>query len=414
MKRLLAAALSVALILTLVGCGSRTGDEYYVEESHVEQPLPTAAPTEAEAIPTVSSRNELRGTVLSFIRNWTERGVIAVRDYDGDLSTDLSEILSYATQEDPIGAYAVDYADAELSGDGQEGSIALSLVFRRSAAEISSIVTVNDITAAKTKIQQALIAYDTALTLRIRSYTEADFAQDVRQYCLEHPDQIVAVPDLSAELYPNEGATRILELHFSYPDTRDELQRKLASVQTILLSASSYVSSGRSDHDRAALLFRFLTTRFDYTVRETEPAMPAYDLLCEGAAHSLSFAAVFRAECVAAGMECWLVSGTLNGQSHSWNLLRLEDGWYYVDLMRSVLLEETELRLLTPEEAASAGYAWDTSAYPTEAAPQELPPAQPTEATPQESTASTEAPPTEPPTTVPPTETETQAPTEGQ
>lgn len=406
MKRIFTAALAAALLLALSACSGWSDDTYYVEESHVEQPLPTAEPTEEE-IPTVSNRNELRGTVLSFIRNWTERGVITVEHYDGDLSADLSEILDYATQEDPIGAYAVDYADAELSGSGRVGSISLSLVFRRSAAEISSIVTVNGITGAKAKIQQALTAYDTALTLRIRNYTETDFAQYVRDYCLEHPEQVVAIPELSADIYPNDGATRILELHFSYPDTRDELQLKLNSVKTILSSASSYVSSGETDRDKAALLFRFLTTRFDYTVGEAAPSMPAYDLLCEGIAHSLSFAAVFRAECTAADVECLLVSGTLDGESHFWNLLKLRDGWYHVDLMRSVLLEETELHLLTPDEAKDAGYAWEVAAYPAEAAPQEettaIPPEEPT----QEIAPPTETPPTEPPTeepTVGPTE----------
>lgn len=402
MKRLLAAFVLVALALT--GCASWSNDTYYAEESHVEQPLPTAAPTEEETVPTVSSRNELRGAVLSFIRNWTERGVIVVEDYDGDLSADLSEILDYATQEDPIGAYAVDYADAELSGSGRKGSISLSLVFRRSAAEISSIVTVNGLSSAKTKIQQALTAYDTALTLRIRNYSEEDFAAYVREYCLEHLEQVVAIPEVSAEVYPNEGATRILELHFSYPDTRDGLQLKLASVKTILSSASSYVSSGETDRAKTALLFRFLTARFAYTVGETEPTMPAYELLCEGIAHSLSFAAVFRAECETAGVECWLVSGTWNGEAHSWNLVKLEDGWYHVDLMRSVLLEEDDLRLLTPEEAQDEGYAWNDADYPAEAAPQEEPPAQPTEEHPTEPTLPTEPASTEPATEEPTTE----------
>lgn len=408
MKRILAAVLAGAVLL-LTGCSGWSDGTYYVEESHVEQPLPTAAPTEAEEPPTVSNRNELRGTVLSFIRNWTERGEILVQNYTGELSADLSETLAYATQEDPIGAYAVDYADAELSGTSRSGSISLSLVFRRSAAEISSIVTVNGITSAKARIQQALTAYDTALTLRIRNYTDTDIERFVRDYCLEHLDQVAAVPELSAELYPNEGATRILELHFSYPDTRDELQRKLASVKTILSSASSYVSVGKTDRDRAALLYRFLTARFAYTVGETESAMPAYDLLCEGIAHSLSFATVFRMECATAGVDCWLVSGTRDGQSYAWNLLSLEDGWYCVDLMDSVLSGEKEFRLLTPAQAQDAGYDWDIDAYPAEAAPQEdpEPPTAPVEDPTQ---ASSE--PTEPQPTDPPTEPTASAPTE--
>lgn len=46
--------------------------------------------------------------------------------------------MRYITQEDPIGAYAVDYADPELRGDAQTGTVEVSIVFRRSAAEIDA------------------------------------------------------------------------------------------------------------------------------------------------------------------------------------------------------------------------------------------------------------------------------------
>lgn len=361
--------LAAVLAAQLCACGNRVGNEYYTENEHEQQPLPTEAPTEAETTPCVSNRTELRGTVLSFIRSQTEFGCIDVADYDGDIAEDLSEILAYATQEDPIGAYAVDYADAELLGDGAQGTIELSLVFRRSAAEVASIVTVNGTTGATSKIEQALNAYDTALTLRIRNYVEADFEREIREYCLTHLQQTVALPIVSAEIYPDEGTTRILELHFSYPDSRDELQRKLSSVKTILSSAASYVGTGEDERERAALLYRFLTDRFDYTVGQAEPTMPAYDLLCGGVAHSLSFAAVFRAECESTGAECLLVTGTRDGETHYWNLLCLDGVWYHVDLMRAVLSDETELRLLTPNEVSDEGYAWQYDDYPDGSAP---------------------------------------------
>ena len=72
--------------------------------------------------------------------------------------------------------------------------------------------------------------------------------------------------------------------------------------------------------------------------------------------------------------------------------------------MRSVLLEENDLRLLTPEEAQDEGYAWNDADYPAEAAPQEEPPTQPTDEHPTEPTPPTEPAPTEPVTEEPTTE----------
>lgn len=410
MKRGIAILLLVALTLGISGCSTWVKNEYLSVTPHVEQSVP-ASETQEEETPLVTNRNELRGAVLSLIRNWTERGILLVRDYDGDVSSDLSEILDYATSEDPIGAYAVDYADAELTGSVRAGRIEVSIVFRRSAAEIGSIVTVSNNSAALRKIQQALVDSDTALTLRIRDYQQTDFEADIRDYCLEHPELILAIPEISAELYPREGATRILELHFSYPESRDRMRTMLSSVNTILSSATAYVCTGKTDNERAALLHRFLTSRFRYEIEAETPSMPAYRLLCEGAAHSLSFASVVYAECAAAGLECRIVTGTRGGASHYWNLLCIDGEYYYVDLMRSVERDMRELTLLTSEQLKDEDYAWPEDDYPATPSAEEPPqPPDPTEPTSETESTEHSAEPTEP--TEEPTEQPTEAPTQ--
>ena len=364
MKKLLILVWIAAALLGLTACNGWIKNDYLSVTPHVEQPLPSSQIPEEEPLPVATNRNELRGTVLGFIRDWTEHGKILVEHYDGDINADLAETIQYATQEDPIGAYAVDFADAELFGSEESGSIEISIVFRRSAAEIDSIVTVNGNNSAYSKIQNVLVSYDTALTLRIRNYRETDFAAYISEYCLEHPDQVLAVPDFSAEIYPDEGETRILELHFSYPDTKDEMRLKQNSVNTILSSASSYISSGKDEYEKVVLLYRFLCGRFDYTVAEEEPTMPAYNLLCDGLAHSRSFSSVFFAECSNANIQCLLVSGTRGGKACYWNMVRLNEQYYYVDLMRSIELGEKEIRLLSTEEMLELGYVWDSASYP--------------------------------------------------
>ena len=363
MKKFLSAILIASVLLGLTACSGWGQDELLSVTPHAEQPVSSGA-TEEEVPLTVTNRSELRGAVLSFIRDWTERGTFLVSDYSGDIAADLAETIRYATEEDPIGAYAVDYADAELSGDGESGVISLNIVFRRSAAEINSIVTVNGIGGAYAKIQQALTDYNTALTLRIRNYEEADFTAYIRDFCLENPDQMPALPELSAQVYPNEGETRILELHMVYPKTRDELRVMQAEVNTILASAHSFIHSGSTDAERVTRLYRFLAGRFVYTIDTEEPVMPAYRLLCDGAAHSLSFATVFRYECSSEGMDCRLISGFKDGVSHYWNLIRLGREYYYVDLMRDMLSGGNSPELLTAAQLTEEGYVWEAGDYP--------------------------------------------------
>ncbi|MBQ8586844.1 MAG: transglutaminase domain-containing protein [Oscillospiraceae bacterium] len=391
----------LALLLGLTGCHSLLKSEHLSVSPHVEASIPSSQGEIANTPPVVSERMELRGAVLSFIRDWTEQGLIYVQRYNGDIAADLDETIRYATQEDPIGAYAVDYIDAELSGDETEGEVAMSIVFRRSAAEIDAIVTVNGNSSANEKILQALKSFDVSLTLRIRNYQEEDFTQLIYRYCLDNPGIVPVFPTLSAQVYPKEGASRILELHFAYPVSKEELRVIQSEVQTIMNSASSYVRSGKDERERAQLLCRFLSTRFSYAPSDSFPQMPAYELLSQGKAHSFSFASVFYAQCLSAGLECRIVSGSRAGADHYWNLLQLDDKYYHVDLLRSMELGQTELLLLSSQELLEEEYSWQAELYPAAVAVPETDETQPEESTesgahdhdttaPSESTESTE------------------------
>ena len=180
MRNFIACLLLLGLLAGLSACGA--DDSYLSVRTHVEPSIPATETPQQEEPPTAGNRSELRGAMLSFVRNWTERGEIRISGYSGDLTADLTETVRYITQEDPIGAYAVDYA----------------IVFRRSAAEIDAIVTVSGVNGAHAKIRQALANFDAALTLRIRSYEDADFSGYIRTYCLEHPDSAMALPEVSA------------------------------------------------------------------------------------------------------------------------------------------------------------------------------------------------------------------------
>ena len=239
MKRTALVLVLLALLMAASGCEKFIKNDYLSVESHVESAPSETQPPEEETPPVVTNRNELRGTVLSFVRDWTELGTIYVRNYSGDLYTDLDETMRYLSDEDPIGAYAVDYADAELSGSPTYGTIEVRLVFRRSASEIDAIVTVSGFSGAMEKIRGSLLNFDTALTLRIRDYEEADFPAEIRNLCLCAPAQLPVLPEVSASVYPQEGETRILELHFNYAASRDEMRSMQKSSATLLSSASA-------------------------------------------------------------------------------------------------------------------------------------------------------------------------------
>ncbi|MBR6825221.1 MAG: hypothetical protein IKM59_01605, partial [Oscillospiraceae bacterium] len=382
---------------------------------HVEQALPTSPNGGEDEPPVVSNRLELRGAILSLIDNWKEQGTILIQDYDGDVSENLAEVMEYTTHQHPTGAYAIDYADAEILEKNGVQSIRVSFVFRRSLSEINAIVLVNNTADAVKKLRESMDNFSTSLTLRIRRYGGEDFSREIQSYCMENPLKIPAIPDYTVKLYPEEGDHRILEVHFAYPESKDSLRAKVQEIQTLFSSAATYGESGITPYDKAARLYRYLILRQNhYTLAETPPVMPLYSLMTENIAHDLSFAIYYKELCEAAGINCQIIEGSKNDVPYFWNLIALEDRAFHVDLRRCVELGDRAMISLYDEDLLNEGYVWDRTVY---SAPDPEPevteptapimPTDPTETT-QPTTESTVA--TEPPTES--VSTEAQTPTE--
>ena len=359
MKRLIPIVL---LLLLLTGC--RAEEDYLSVRPHVEQPTQGDPSGEADPIPVVTNRLELRGAILSLIDNWKEQGQVLIQDYDGDVAQNLSEIMDYATRQHPTGAYAVDYADAEIIEEAGQQLVQVSFVFRRSLSEINSIVLVDDSDAAQSKITEALANYSTALTLRIRRYSNRDFERDILRYCMENPRVIPTIPDFSLKLYPEEGDHRIMEIHFTYPESKDVMREKLLETDTTFRSALIYGQGGNTPENQAKRLCNYLIRRHDQTLTDTVPVYPLYSLFSENIGHDLSYAMCYHDLCASLGITSHIIEGTKNGDPYYWNLLVLEDKTYHVDLRRYVEQGNNSIIPLYDETLLAEGYVWDRDAYP--------------------------------------------------
>ena len=90
--------MSCALLLT--GCSSLLENPYAVVEPHTERPA-TAEDSSAVQAGTYS---ELVNTVLFFVSQGTEKGLIQLTDdYDGDVEEDLNRACLEVAKDDPLG-----------------------------------------------------------------------------------------------------------------------------------------------------------------------------------------------------------------------------------------------------------------------------------------------------------------------
>ena len=343
----------LVLCLCLGGCGWMSGS--YVS---VEPNLERNKPNDTDDI-SASNYYQLRSALVEIVRSGIESATINVSKYDeGLLSGNMEIAARYVTNMDPIGAYAVEEVKYEIGTKGGKPAIAVQISYLRSRGELRSIRYVDGMKDAADVIEESLRDCDSGVVLMIENYQETDFAQMVSDYGETYPQEVMEIPQVAASVYPDSGTERVVELTFTYQTSRETLRQMQMQVAPVFNAAALYVSGEGADSQKYAQLYAFLMERFDYEI--TTSITPTYSLLRHGVGDNRAFALVYAAMCRLAGLECMTVTGTRDGEPWCWNIVRDNENYFHVDLLRCSALGD--FREFTDEDMD--GYVWDYSAYP--------------------------------------------------
>ena len=352
-KRICALALSASLLLS--GCSWLDGSYVSVEPHREEEQR-----SDSEFVSAVNYL-ELMAAMEALIFEGAESGVIYVPDYkNGSVESGMVIASNYARVNFPLGAYAVEDIHYELGSSNGIPAVAVTIEYRHSRAEIQRIRQANDMAAAERIIARSLENCSASVVLFIEAYTEKDFVQMVQDYAAKHPDAVMETPQVAEGIY-GTGDSRVVELLFTYQNSRDSLRQMKQLVEPVFDAAVLYVSGDGSQRQKFSQLYGFLMERFDYTLETS--ITPAYSLLHHGVGDSRAFATVYAAMCDAAELECLVVTGTRSGEPWTWNMVLNNGHYYHVDLLRCS--ESGFYRELT--DGQMSGYVWDYSAYPASA-----------------------------------------------
>lgn len=370
MKRILAAELLLCLLLC--GCKRIYPNEYLKLTEHK---APYAYKNDSsdgqnDAVPTpvVSDYYALRSALSGFVTEGVEHAQVQMENYRGDEEQDINRVKVYLTEEDPICAYAIDYISLERKQNEDGWLITVDAVYRRSVREIESILFVRGNAAAAESMRSAMTQFQNSVTVRISGYSEEDFSRSLTDYCKQHPELMCVLPEITTAVYPETGNVRVVEVHFQYPNDSQDLRNMRSEADSILSSAYNYVRYTPEDAEKLRLIYTYFSSRFPYL--EDEQNATVYSLLCEGVGSSVCYASVVNYLCAKIGLNSWIVSGTLNGEPHDWNVIEVDGICWHYDYERSAVRGQ-EPRPMT--DAQMTGYEWDTELYPacTGAAPAE-------------------------------------------
>ena len=349
MKKL---AVLLALCLLLTGCADWMSGEYHSTTPHRVKNQPGDS-----SIPAISNLSQLQKELANIVESGVQEKLVSVQSYSAEqLDADMQQAISYIRSTHPIGAYAVDAISYELGSSGGVQAAAITVQYSRNPDELRSIKRALNMNEVEDNIGQALDQCDSGLVIRVRSYSELDFAQFVEDYMQEHPSFVMELPQVTVTTYPETGKDRVLDIRFVYQNSRETLRQMQRYVQPVFTSAGLYVSSEEeSPAVKYARLYTFLMERNDY--KQETSITPTYSLLRHGVGDSKAFAVVYARMCREAGLECLVVTGTHNSEARFWNII-CEDGVYYhVDLL-------SPKGFVRYSDKQLAGYVWDYSAYP--------------------------------------------------
>lgn len=344
--------LAAALCLLLTGCSWFDGSYVHVTP-HREQ----GSSGQTEAV-SASNYAQLLDILEEMVTSGTESGVINVANYDRDMvEVNMTAAVQYIRNRHPVGAYAVEQMEYEVGTNSGKPAIAVNLTYRHSRIEIQKIRKAQTMEDAERVIGDVLKTCDPGVVLQVEVFQETDFSQLVQDFAEAYPESIMETPQVTAGIY-GTGTARVVELAFTYQNSRDKLRQMQSQVQPVFDSAVLYVSGEGSDHQKFSQLYAFLMERFDYKLETS--ITPAYSLLRHGVGDSRAFAVVYASMCRRAGLECRIVTGTRNGEPWTWNMVLDGEQNFHVDLLRSSL--SGGFREYTDGEMS--GYVWDYSNYP--------------------------------------------------
>jgi len=102
----------------------------------------------------------------------------------------------------------------------------------------------------------------------------------------------------------------------------DEAQRVIASV----------IEPGMSDYEKEKAIHDYIVTTCDYSGADNSAAYNPYGVLIDKRAVCDGYSSTFKLFMDMLNIECAIVGGYADGEAHSWNLIRIEGEWYWLDV----------------------------------------------------------------------------------
>ena len=155
---------------------------------------------------------------------------------------------------------------------------------------------------------------------------------------MDHPELIYYSPP--ANMFRYQTNSKSIEVYLEYSMDETTYQENIIKIQNILLFFKEE-TKGMSEYEKCKYVYEWLGTNNYYGAKNgslTHSAysafMPGEGTVCEGYAKAAQI--IFQN----IGVNSIYTVGTLNGGKHAWNLVKIENKYYYFDATNSSTFKE--------------------------------------------------------------------------
>ena len=349
----------------LTGCASVFEKDYiYISDFAAETPDESG-----DFAVEVTGFNELKSAVTRFVISHADTGKLEFRNYDGNVNADLAEACWQVKSENAYGAYTVDYISYDVNHIISYYAADVYINYRHTKEELNGIATAENTALVAEYLKIGLERFDAVILLLInnRLLTTDEVREQISELYYADPLLLPVLPAAEVNSYPEKGAQRIFETRLNYffaPERLGEMKAELAAAVGEISSSIDQTEPVFAAMEACERLSEMCEYLYESDVsREAVESSTAYGALAEKAADGFGFAMAYKALCDAVSVECIVVSGRMDKAPHAWNIIKIEDDCYHVDVSQCGERGPEEV-FLTGDSGMWGRYLWDTEKYP--------------------------------------------------
>jgi len=368
MKRLLTvSAVTLIMLFTAVmstACANLLED--YIESISPHISLPYERPPVEQKV--ISSMEEFEEFLLDLIiSHQTETNIQYNNVENEDVQAEIDRISREILENHPIAVYAVTEINLTATRIVRYFEIDIEIEFMRTAEQLEAIINAPTARFMMTSLLEIMSRYDEEAVFRTGlQLTGEDIIEQIVEIYYQNPREIVMMPFVTVEMFPEQGEDRIYVIRFGYTQS-PEMLRLFGESLDIYVRQNAERAVGDNQGEILLSLVENLmaSTEFDEgtagTISMHAPqniAATAFGAFVRGSAVGEGFAMAFKALCDELRIECRVVLGFLDEKFHAWNIVALEGYYYHIDVSMSVVLG-LEAAFLKNDGDFEEFYIWD-------------------------------------------------------